>query len=905
MERFARAAIICFATRVLLSASQIGEPEPELAQMIPTTSVQMVDVDEQYSTTTFNQAPGFVATGLLADAAVGASTIQVALPVLKQLSPGMSLTFTGVGKFETKTIDSIDPVSGVVTLTSSLASSYPKATQVMSTPKATWSEYLGHKSSTDIIWRHHVLNLAECEFKCNVEAACVAISYNQDTKDCRTHSATAGMITISSPWSFYSKAPVPGPINSPVSVAFQARVAAGGAQVARGRIVEFENVTTALGGASVSKSVFRVMHAEQQGYYLFNFEIYTENEDSSDEFHFFKNDVDTGVGCHNLGSKSFSRACSASYLIYLLAGETVDVRYMTAAHSNLRILSNFNGARIHFGPGDSGGIWAYAFQQVGFSVITNVGNAYNAATSEFTANRKAPYYFSFSVPASERHLPQDEYYAFYVNGVDTKVACVRRRFDLDACSSTFVVSLNKGDKVTVKQVSSQKNLFQRNFYGGTLPRLTSFQGMLLRTPSKIGGTAFEVASKRPGPDSATLIWDHAVLARKDSTWYSEGQWRSPIQGTFFFSFHAETDKRATRLEFAKNGLPLGIGCYDEGSFDGVCHATAVLSVQKGDVVSIMSVGQPVAVEINPSWRSDSKYFKAMVSQYTAFQLDFAYPSGVVPGNCFFSHKQYAPNLYEPTLQQTPELCQQKCQAVPACEHFSWNILSKSCHLQGRYVQEHRSHYVVSGPWKCDEGIRSKYGIPVARELVDAPLSVVAPEYTSGALFIPATTVAPTPAPLTLAPAPAPAPIKLPSPLKAAPAPSTLAPVTPAPATVPPATTVTVPSATTLNWIDKGGVVPGALIAGGVTLAGAAAGGMIAALVHNAQQSSTPAPMQKYAASGQVLPVTLSWHGVLLIGAVCGLLAAGAFGLYLRRRKVRESRRVAEAITPVEEELLLA
>lgn len=150
---------------------------------------------------------------------------------------------------------------------------------------------------------------------------------------------------------------------------------------------------------------------------------------------------------------------------------------------------------------------------------------------------------------------------------------------------------------------------------------------------------------------------------------------------------------------------------------------------------------------------------------------------------------------------------------------------------------------------------------------------------------PAPTPSYTPAPTSLyTPAPTPPPSYTP-----APSPSTY------PSTMPSTrrtfATTTRPlefvGPSTLSPIEANGAIPGALIAGGVTLAGAAVGGLVGALVHNSQvQPNCPGPHCATAKYSYNTPVSLlsTSQSMLVIGGLCSLVAAAAVGFYIRRRR---------------------
>lgn len=92
---------------------------------------------------------------------------------------------------------------------------------------------------------------------------------------------------------------------------------------------------------------------------------------------------------------------------------------------------------------------------------------------------------------------------------------------------------------------------------------------------------------------------------------------------------------------------------------------------------------------------------------------------------------------------------------------------------------------------------------------------------------------------------------------------------------------------TLSPIQANGAIPGALIAGGVTLAGAAVGGLVGALVHNSQvHPNCPGPHCATAKYSYNTPVSLlpTSQSMLVIGGLCSLVAAAAVGFYIRRRR---------------------
>jgi len=644
---------------------------------------------------------------------------------------------------------------------------------------------------------------------------------------------------------------------APAPIAFQAKVGAGGVRVGLDQVVQFKNLMTKLGaGFDADGSFFK---APEQATYLFNFVIYANNANSVDEFHFYRQGRDTGVGCYNLGD--FSTPCASSLVLELAEGERVDVRYKTAATPYLRLLSSFSGVRLDFGLGD--GYGAYAFQARGqqSAPLTNIGQAYH--NSAFTVKVKAVYYFSFQVPATESNLPDEDQFSFFLNDVSLNVGCFRKPAHRDSCSSALVKVLNIGDTVTVKQVNTSKALFD-----STVPRLTFFQGMLLRQASHYSGTSFQMTSSGNAVASNNLVWDQPLLARKDSTWYTKQKFEAPSQGTYFFTFYVLSDKAGGEIQFTKQGSKLGIGCYDDGSFRRVCRGNALLSLAKGDEVGISSTRFPVA----PQNLNGGSF---TVSQFSAFQLDEATASGIVQDKCLTQHKQYAPDLQgQPlTIQTTKELCQSHCKNTVGCAHFSWNTVDQVCHVQGKFVQIYTAHYVVSGPMTCDVAA----AVPAQAITRKLPRQFGHPSAT--------------PAPMLRQPQPqhqhySPTSTSTPSPTSTS---------TPTPYEGP----------STPNPFEANGAVPGALIAGGVTLAGAAVGGLVGALVHNAQQAqTTTGNVRLYSVSGkeyELAGVTLSWPTMLMIGGVCSLLAAVTFGLYIRRK--RSTARVAVCTVTDEETFL--
>jgi len=411
--------------------------------------------------------------------------------------------------------------------------------------------------------------------------------------------------------------------------------------------------------------------------------MYAHNADSADEFHFYKQGIDTNIGCYNIGDAS--TPCSSTMLVSLGRGQKVDVRYKTPAQPFLRSLSTFSGVRLDFGL--LGGYDQVAFQAgPDNAILTNLGNAY--ANGVFTSPKKAVYYFTFSVPTTESNLLDSGNFSFFVNGNNAQVGCSRPSARREACTAALIKVLNPGETVTVKSVGTGAGLFE-----GTVPSLTYFQGVLLRQATAEDGTSFDVTS-RGAASSNDIIWNTPILATRDSTWYTEQVFKAPSQGTYFFSFYIQTDTAAGEIRFTHKGTTLGIGCYDDGPVRRVCRANTILSLAKGDSVGTRSTAAPVAAQSNGT---------LTISQFLAFQIDQANPAtGKVEGACLVRYKQYAPNLKNVpvTVQTSHKLCQAHCASTTGCAHFSWNTQDQNCHLQGKLVQEFRAHYVISGPASC-------------------------------------------------------------------------------------------------------------------------------------------------------------------------------------------------------------
>jgi hypothetical protein len=464
-------------------------------------------------------------------------------------------------------------------------------------------------------------------------------------------------------------APAPPPVDyqAPVPKAFQAKVG-GSPKVAYQKVVPFGEETITFGDVyDASASSFKATVA---GTYFFNFVIYAHNADSPDEFHFYRQHVDTGVGCINLGDSS--TPCAASYLVELVVGETVDVRSLSTGHTTVRPLSSFSALRLNFGI--TGGYGKCAFQEavkagtasvVTSSMAPNPICSYSGST--FTAQKKAVYYFSFSVPTTESTLPLNVSYSFYVNGVSTTVGCFRAAASRESCSAALIKVLNPRDSVTVVMADKTGAFFSLG-----LPTLTYFQGMLLREATATQGTAFDLAVNKAVAPSNDLVFDQPLLARSDSTWYTKQKWYAPAEGNYFFSIYVLSDKAGGEIQFTNNGNNLGLGCYDDGSLRRVCRANAILHVKKGETIGLRST-TPVAPQ------SENGLY---VSQYLAFQIDEANADGTVQEGCFTKGKQFSPDLEgsTPSIQGTEAACQTHCYQTAGCAHFSWNTAD---HKKGR------------------------------------------------------------------------------------------------------------------------------------------------------------------------------------------------------------------------------
>jgi len=106
-------------------------------------------------------------------------------------------------------------------------------------------------------------------------------------------------------------------------------------------------------------------------------------------------------------------------------------------------------------------------------VLTNAGNAYDSATSKFTAPKSGLYYFSFTV-LSANNEDADEYH-FWKNGADYEVGCFDSGNSYTPCTATAILSLNPGDVVDVRAV------YISDIYGSRSRGLSHFVGYLIQS----------------------------------------------------------------------------------------------------------------------------------------------------------------------------------------------------------------------------------------------------------------------------------------------------------------------------------------------------------------------------------------------------------------------------------------
>ena len=117
-------------------------------------------------------------------------------------------------------------------------------------------------------------------------------------------------------------------------------------------------------------------------------------------------------------------------------------------------------------------------------VETNIGQGYNPRIGAFVAPVSGIYVFSAEITTRNADT---SYYGFFVNGRHTTVMFVNgRQSSWDSASQTIVVSLSKGDDVTVKHTDMDKSVEGSNhsiFSGFLLPQMGPSSGQ----PVLVGG----------------------------------------------------------------------------------------------------------------------------------------------------------------------------------------------------------------------------------------------------------------------------------------------------------------------------------------------------------------------------------------------------------------------------------
>merc|ERR1712048_1469844 len=233
--------------------------------------------------------------------------------------------------------------------------------------------------------------------------------------------------------------------------------------------------------------------------YCFRFTVLSANNEDADEYHFWKNGADYEVGCFDTGV-SYS-PCTATAILSLNQGDEIGVRAEIATSdifgSGSRGLSHFTGALLSSGVGfmatamssqsDIGANTALVFD----NVLTNDGDAYDNATSQFTAPKSGLYFFSFTV-LSANDEDADEYH-FWKNGVDYEVGCFDSGISYSPCTATAILSLNQGDEIGVRA------LWTSDIHGSGSRGLSHFFGYLIQQEPTPEPTPAPTTGPTPAP----------------------------------------------------------------------------------------------------------------------------------------------------------------------------------------------------------------------------------------------------------------------------------------------------------------------------------------------------------------------------------------------------------------------
>merc|ERR1711937_114108 len=171
--------------------------------------------------------------------------------------------------------------------------------------------------------------------------------------------------------------------------------------------------------------------------------------------------------------------------------------------SGSRGLSHFTGALLSSGVGflatamssqsDIGASTALVFD----NVLTNDGDAYDNATSQFTAPKSGLYFFSFTV-LSANDEDADEYH-FWKNGVDYEVGCFDSGISYSPCTATAILSLNQGDEIGVRA------LWTSDIYGSGSRGLSHFVGYLIQQEPTPEPTPAPTTGPTPAPPTPAVL----------------------------------------------------------------------------------------------------------------------------------------------------------------------------------------------------------------------------------------------------------------------------------------------------------------------------------------------------------------------------------------------------------------